>query len=396
MKIYLIGMGMGNTPTLRAKQLIEKADAFIGTKRIVENINMDKSIFVSYKPDEIKEYLADKDFNTVCILLSGDTGFYSGAKRLVEALAEYDVELVAGISSVSYFFSRLNKSWENTKLLSLHGKSANVIMYVKSYESVFVLLNDGNDIKDLCEKLCLYNMGDVVLHVGENLSYENEKITTFAARDINKYSFTSLCVVLFENLRACNKALCSINDNEFIRGSVPMTKSEVRTISISKLELNENSVLYDIGAGTGSVAVESALKLLNGKVYAIEKDNEAIELINKNKIKFGVDNLEIVSGTAPQVLENLSVPTHAFIGGSCGNLIEIIDLLFEKNNNINIVVNAIALNTLSELMNIISEKNLRADIICVNVSKNKLVGNYQLMQGQNPVYIVKIDKNVKE
>lgn len=395
MKIYLIGIGMGNTLTLRAQQLIENADVIIGAKRMLESINEAKTIFCSYKPDEIKEYLRDKPFERVCILLSGDTGFYSGAKKLVEALGEYELELVAGISSVAYFFARLNKSWENTKLLSLHGRNDNVILYVKSYESVFVLLNRGEDIKVLCEKLCLYNMGNVVLHIGENLSYENEKITICKANEINSFNFSSLCVVLIENKNACNKSLYGLKDEEFIRGNVPMTKGEVRALSISRLELNKSSVLYDIGAGTGSVAVESALKLLNGKVYAVEKNSEAIELIKKNKIKFGADNLEIIEGVAPQVLESLPTPTHAFVGGSCGNLKAIIKLLFEKNNNIKIVVNAIALDTVAEIVNIIRDTNLNADIACVNVSKNKAVGNYQLMLGQNPVYIVSIDNTAK-
>ena len=110
-----------------------------------------------------------------------------------------------------------------------------------------------------------------------------------------------------------------------------MTKEEVRTVSLSKLRLTADSVCYDVGAGTGSLSVEMALRAHQGQVWAIEKKEDAVELIHRNKLKFAADNLEIVEGLAPEALKDLPAPTHAFIGGSSGNLKEIVKLLLEKN-----------------------------------------------------------------
>ena len=107
-----------------------------------------------------------------------------------------------------------------------------------------------------------------------------------------------------------------MRDEEFIRGAVPMTKSEVRAVSISKLELEEDSVVYDVGAGTGSVSVEAAGAAKKGRVFAIEKKKEAVELLYANKNRFGRDNMTVIEGTAPSALKELPAPTHVFLGGT--------------------------------------------------------------------------------
>ena len=129
-----------------------------------------------------------------------------------------------------------------------------------------------------------------------------------------------------------------------------MTKEEVRTVSLSKLCLTEDSVCYDVGAGTGSLSIEMALRAHQGKVWAVEKKEDAVELIRQNKVKFAAGNLEIIEGLAPEALTDLPAPTHAFIGGSSGNLKEIVKLLIEKNPQVRIVINCITLETVSEAL----------------------------------------------
>lgn len=179
-----------------------------------------------------------------------------------------------------------------------------------------------------------------------------------------------------------------MRDEWFIRGKVPMTKSEVRAVSISKLELKPDSILYDVGAGTGSVAIEASKFLTSGLVYAIEKKTEAVELIEKNKEKFSAHRLEIVKGMAPEAFKDLKTPTHVFIGGTSGNLEEILDLVLSKNDKTRIVVNVIALETLAQLVNWLKRKELEAEIIQMQVSRGKAVGGYHLMMGQNPVSVI--------
>ena len=168
-----------------------------------------------------------------------------------------------------------------------------------------------------------------------------------------------------------------------------MTKEEVRSVSLSKLRLTEDSICYDVGAGTGSVSVEMALRADQGQVFAIEKKEEAAALLEENKQKFAVDNLEIIKGEAPQALENLPAPTHAFIGGSSGNLKEIVALLLGKNPQVRIVINCITLETISEALDVLKEYGFQQrEVVQLAASRSKEIGRYHLMMGENPIYII--------
>lgn len=388
-------MGDIDTLTLKAKKIIDKSDIIIGAERMIESFKNKKEVFKAYKVEEIKEYLKDKNAETVSILLSGDVGFYSGAKKLLEELKEYDIEVIAGISSVVYFASRLKISWQDIYLTSLHGIENNIIQYVKRNKRVFTLLDNGQSVEKLRDKLLYYGLGGVKLYIGERLSYSDERIIVSKANELKNFDFNSLCVAIIENENAEDNSLYGIDDDEFIRGKVPMTKAEIRWVSINKLKLSKSSVVYDVGAGTGSVSIECALKAVDGKVYAIEKKEEAVKLIEENKRKFLADNLEIIEGEASERLISLPKPTHAFIGGSGGNLKEIINTILEKNKNTKIVINAISLNTVAEVMEILKDFE-SSDIVQLNVSKNKTVGSYELMTGQNPIYIITLGKRKED
>lgn len=179
-----------------------------------------------------------------------------------------------------------------------------------------------------------------------------------------------------------------ISDKEFIRDDVPMTKEEVREISICKLKLSKNSVLYDIGSGTGSIAIEAA-KLANSiKVFAIEINPIAINLIKDNIKKFKTKNIQIIEGLAPDSIKKTTIPTHAFIGGTKGKLMNIINFLYKQNPYMRIVMNAISLESISEMTNAIKKFPIIDDeIIQVGISKANKIGNYNLMNANNPVFI---------
>ena len=168
-----------------------------------------------------------------------------------------------------------------------------------------------------------------------------------------------------------------------------MTKEEIRSFSIRKLGLTCSSVLYDIGAGTGSVSIEASLIHPDIRVYSIEKKKEAIELLYKNREKFYVENMEVIEGTAPEALDGLKVPTHVFIGGSSGNMREIIEKVRELNDKARIVINCLTPHTLSEVMNIVAGLHYREpEITQISATRFKKVGSYDLPDAQNPVYIV--------
>lgn len=397
-QLYLVGIGMGNEKnrTVEAEQICQSADLLIGARRMLQSVKTEgKVVFESYKPDEIAAYLAEHpQYETAAVLLSGDIGFYSGAKKLYDAiertegLEQMEIYPVSGISSVVYFCGKLGVSWEDVHLLSLHGRKQNLIDAVKYHEKVFVLCGEKDGIPKICCKLKEYGLGDVKVAVGTDLSYEQERIVQGTAESLMKEDFAPLSVLLICNPDVKKRIGHGLDDDLFLRGKVPMTKSEVRSISLSKLRLHKDAVVWDVGAGTGSVSIEAASLAKDGVVYAIEKKDEAIDLLEQNKRKFGTDNLEIIKGLAPEALEGLPAPTHAFIGGSSGNLKEILEVLLEQNPRVRVVINAIALETVAEAMQCLKSMAFTdVDIAQVSVAKGKKLGSYEMMMGQNPVYI---------
>ena len=397
-QLYLVGIGMGNEKnrTVEAEQICQSADLLIGARRMLQSVKTEgKVVFESYKPDEIAAYLAEHpQYETAAVLLSGDIGFYSGAKKLYDAiertegLEQMEIYPVSGISSVVYFCGKLGVSWENVHLLSLHGRKQNLIDAVKYHEKVFVLCGEKDGISKICCKLKEYGLGDVKVAVGTDLSYEQERIVQGTAESLMKEDFAPLSVLLICNPDVKKRIGHGLDDDLFLRGKVPMTKSEVRSISLSKLRLHKDAVVWDVGAGTGSVSIEAASLAKDGVVYAIEKKDEAIDLLEQNKRKFGTDNLEIIKGLAPEALEGLPAPTHAFIGGSSGNLKEILEVFLEQNPRVRVVINAIALETVAEAMQCLKSMAFTdVDIAQVSVAKGKKLGSYEMMMGQNPVYI---------
>lgn len=394
--ITLLGIGMGSqeTLTVQGKKAAKSADLIIGAKRMADAVREPRQAVVyEYRSDVIADYIRNHpEYEKVVIALSGDVGFYSGARKLLTALGgrESNVEVICGISSVVYFMSEIGLSWDDAKITSAHGKHCNLISMIRHNQKVFSILGSGTAVAELAGKLVKYHMGEVRLYVGENLSYPDEKIFVKKAEELTNYEGQPLSVVCaFHENPEPALSTHGIPDEEFIRGKAPMTKEEVRSVSLSKLRLTEDSICYDVGAGTGSVSVEMALRADQGQVFAIEKKEEAAALLEENKQKFAVDNLEIIKGEAPQALENLPAPTHAFIGGSSGNLKEIVALLLGKNPQVRIVINCITLETISEALDVLKEYGFQQrEVVQLAASRSKEIGRYHLMMGENPIYII--------
>lgn len=400
-EIALIGIGMGNpgTLTLEACECIKEAQLLIGAERMINSLPQElqrgKETFISYKTPEIISYIQNHNaYDKIAFLLSGDIGFYSGARQMTEQIKtlglDYRIKMVCGISSVVYFASRLGMAWEDMKLMSLHGKQQNIIGAVQQNQKVFTLTSGAESIRELSQSFLRYGMTDIHMYLGRNLGSSTEEIEKGEPEDFTEYEKDGLCVAVLVNEKA-GKTVVShgLEDEAFLRDKVPMTKAEVRSISLSKLKLCRNSVIYDIGAGTGSVSVECARLAADGCVYAIEKKPETCALIERNKYKMAVSNLKVVQGEAPEVCGNLPAPTHAFIGGSSGKLEEILKTLWEKNPRVRVVVNAISLETMAEASRLIKKYEFsEKEILQVSTAKSKEIGNYQMMMGQNPVYII--------
>lgn len=405
--VTLLGIGMGSkeTLTVEGQKAVEDADLIIGAKRIADAVALSgQDVFYEYRSAEIAKYIkTHPEYEKVVIALSGDVGFYSGAKGLLEVLDE-NPEVICGISSVVYFMSKIGLSWDDAKIVSAHGRDCNLLSMIRTNQKVFAILGTSDGVALLAQKLTAYGMGNVRIYIGENLSYESEKILERPAEELADYRGDALSVICVWNPEARRSPVThGLPDDVFTRGKAPMTKTEVRTVSLTKLCLEEDSVCYDIGAGTGSVSVEMALRAAQGSVYSIEKKEDALELLEENKKKFVLDHMYIIPGTAPDAMKDLPAPTHAFIGGSSGNMKEIIELLLKKNPEVRMVINCITLETVGETLDCIKEMKAdhlawkwETEVVQLGVARSKEIGRYHMMMGENPIYIITIQAHKEE
>lgn len=393
MKIYLIGMGMGDGGTLTAEgsRAAAEAELLIGAPRMLEYAgDISRPRFVSYDPKEIKEYLRQScEYSSAAVLLSGDTSFYSGAKRLASELKGHDVRILPGISSLSYMCALIGAAEEDTEPVSLHGRENSIICRVRDSLYTFVLLGRAEDAEHICRKLSDYGMEDSTVYIGSRLGYSDEQLIKTKP---NEYSgdIKMPAVVMVENPDPKRISGMHVNDDEFIRGSVPMTKDEIRALSAAALNPAPGSVIYDIGAGTGSVSVELSLRSHDNIVYAIERDAEAVELIRANRKKFGADNIRIIEGEAPDVLDGLPAPDSVFIGGSGGNIRDIVEAVLKKNGAAVIVINTVTLDSAAAVIDSAEQLGLDMEASLVSTAHSRKAGKSLLMTGRNPVYIFKL------
>ena len=298
-----------------------------------------------------------------------------------------------GLSSPQYLASRLGMPWQDYHLVSAHGlgeDQVDPVGEVRCYPETFFLTGGQFTPQSICRRLAEEGLGHLPVTVGENLSYPEETITRGRAEELAKREFESLSVMLVENPRPAPLCLTGgLPDDCFLRGKAPMTKQEVRAVSLAFLSPGERDTLWDVGAGTGSVSVELARLARRGRVYAVECGEEAFSLLEENKRRFALRNLFPVQGMAPEALEVLPAPQGVFIGGSKGNLSAILQVARKKNPHVRVVINAIALETVHQALDELTNQgftNIR--ISQVAVSRGKEVGRYHMMTALNPVYVL--------
>lgn len=401
-RITVVGIGPGSKDamTLEVRNAIAGADCVIGARRMVEAVAENgQEVHHAIAPEDIASFIREhREYRRYAVAMSGDVGFFSGAKKLLPLLPDCDVTVLPGLSSMVYLCARLGTSYEDVIPVSVHGRDHNIIPDVRRNDRVFALVGGENGMGMLCRELTAAGLGHVRVSVGERLSYPEERITTGTAETLADQTFQSLSVALIENDNADGMIPHGLPDEAFLRTeAVPMTKSEVRAVCLSKLRLTEKAVAWDIGAGTGSVSIEMALQARRGQVYAIERKDAAIAVLHENLRKFGTENLTVIPGIAPAVCVDLPTPTHAFIGGSSGNLQEIIALLLEKNPDVRIVATAITLESIAELTACMKHFGFgETEVISMSVAKNKKAGPYNLMTGQNPISIFTMQGGKRE
>ena len=392
MKVYLVGVGPGSsaTMTLAAREAIAASPLLIGAPRLLAGYD-GKTCLPLIAAGDIAAAIDSAERGPAAVLLSGDVGFYSGAKNLYPLLSRHEVETIPGVSSLVYFCARLRIPWQDVFLVSAHGRSHNAPGAVQSHQRTFVLTGGNYRAGDLCAQLTEWGLGHVTVHVGERLSYPDERIVTGAAEELAGREFDSLAVVLAENPAPIRRPYSApaLPDSAFFRGKVPMTKEEVRSLVLSKLHLLPSHTLWDVGAGTGSVSAEGALAVPEGRVFAVERKEEALALLERNKAALGLTNLHIVPGTAPEALGGLPAPDRVFLGGSSGNMEAILRCALDKNPAVRIVVTAVTLETVAETVQCFARLELTdTDMVQIAATRVREAGRYHLMDAQNPVWVL--------
>ncbi len=390
-RVTIVGMGMGNPDTLTvgALRALREARLIVGAQRLLDTLpdGCPARRVPAVRPDDTAAALCEFP---ACVVMSGDTGFYSGTKRLLPLLSGLDVSVLPGITTVQYFASRLGRPWQDVTLVSAHGLECNVIGAVLGGRETFFLTGGAVTPSSIAQRLTDAGLGALTLHVGQRLSYGDESIVSGPAAELAGQSFDTLSAVWAEAVPPAFSMLGGgIADDAFLRGDVPMTKREVRAAIPGLLELQPGGVVWDVGAGTGSVSVELALLDPGAQVFAVEQKPAACDLILRNREKFGVWNLTLIPGTAPEALAGLPAPDAAFIGGSAGNLAEILRILHDKNPAVRVCISAIAAETFAEAAGLLSGAPWEGlEITQLAAARSRRAGAYHLMAGQNPIWLL--------
>ena len=410
-KVTIIGAGPGNPDLLSRAALdaIDIADVVIGAHRALAGIDVPPDVVRCelVKTADIAAALTDAaSWQRAVVVMTGDVGLFSGARRLVEALsgdAQVDVRVIPGISSASYLAARLARPWQDWRFASAHGVACDIVAEAERAGELFLATSGGEDPSRLSGELVQAGFGDARVTVAERLSYPDERITCATASEIAGQTFDDLNVMLIEFAggagspagasRAASSrwpyASSGIPDELFIRGDVPMTKQEVRAVALAKLRLTATDTVWDVGAGTGSVSIEAALVARAGSVWAVERNAAGVRLIRENADAFGCGNVHAVPGVAPEALAKLPVPDAVFVGGSAGELPSIVEAALEKNSQVRLCVPCVTVETLTEACALLSGSRFKGFEACqVSAARAEAVGSHHLMKAQNPVFLV--------
>ena len=422
--LSLVGIGVGaqEAGTRQAQEVIASAQVLFGAKSVLENLKKswqaakNKKLVAQYDSSAILEYLKEHpEVRNAAVAYSGDSGFYSGASSMLAKLKEeetfeekaegnsafkgtfkenLEVRVICGISSVSWFAAQAGIPWQDWKILSSHGRFCNVIGQVRRNRECFLLLAGAEDLRRTGALLAGAQeqgiLGDLQLIYGYELSRPEEKISSCTAQDLMEVTQEGLYVLYIRHDAAETvPVLPGLPDTAFIRGKAPMTSSEIRALSLCRLGLTAKAVVWDVGAGTGSVSVEAALACPEGRVWSVEYKKDALALLAENRAKYCLQNMSIIEGRAPEALADLPAPTHVFIGGSGGEIGSILDLVFDRNPEAKVVINCITSETLAALHTALDRLPVR-DLQCtqVMVNREETLGSYHYLRAGNPVFII--------
>jgi precorrin-6Y C5,15-methyltransferase (decarboxylating) len=389
-KLWLVGGGSGQPDYLLpiARKTLEQADCVIASERFLSMIQAKKTLplkrlsqLLQQLPDLLKQ-------ESIAILVSGDPLLYSFYHTIQKRYPDWEITVIPGIGSLQLLCSKFGLPMEQAKICSLHGKAytAGSIACAVTQNALTCFFCSAKDgVKEIATSLLSYGLSDAEIFVGADLTYETEQLLHGTPEQFCAIENPALCVTAVKNPHPHSVGgVVLLPDSAFLRNRAPMTKEEVRAVILSKLQLQPDSVVWDIGAGTGSVSISCAKCCPFGQVYAVEYQLEALDILQKNCAYLQADTVTIVSGRAETVLDTLPVPDCVFIGGSGGALPALLDKIKALPKSVRLVVSSVTLETQAECMTQLQHMP-QLDIVQVTVGHSRPVGNYHVLENNHAV-----------
>lgn len=390
--LRIVGVGMGGLSLLtnQASLALKAADEVFAFDRIADNLSSLCSDITVCSFGELAEKVESSKADVVAVLVSGDGGFFSASTHLEAKFPHAEIQRYCGINSLQYLCSQAHYSYDQASVVSLHGRGSvhALIGSITHRALTFALTGNTHNTRDILDYLVDKLPGDIKVTIGENLSLEDERISVGSIAELAGESRENLAVILFENPHPVTPGKV-YRDTDFTRGCAPMTKQDVRWVSVNNLDISPTDVVYDIGAGTGSVAFEMASRAYQGSVFALERKADAHDLLCENRRALRAFNVIPLQGIASDLIGDLPVCDKVFIGGSGKELSVILEKVLAKNPQVTIVVNAIALETLGAATSLFAACGLTYTLSCLNSAHDHVVAGYTMMKAQNPIYILK-------
>lgn len=387
-----MGSGIEDTLTGQVKEQLLQAQCILGSERLLRSLPAEctPNRIAAVTAGSLMEAIHQQRVERCTVVYSGDSGFYSGARSLIPLLEQAQIEytVLPGLSSVQMLAALLGRPWQDWLLVSAHGTDCDPVAAVMQGKPAFFLTGGALGPAGLCADLVKAGLGMLPVTVGEELYRPGQRITAMTAQECAQRRFAPLSVLLVEAAPCLSRRAPGLPDSVWIREKVPMTKQLVRAAILAKLAVGPKDILWDVGAGTGSVSVELALAAREGRVYAVEYKPEACRLIGQNREKFCAWNLELIEGRAPEALQELPVPDAVFIGGTGGSMEAVVHAVLDKNPDARICISAIALETVHAAMTAMAARGISAGVTQLAVSGTKPAGGLSLLMANNPIFLI--------
>ncbi|MCC6501955.1 MAG: precorrin-6y C5,15-methyltransferase (decarboxylating) subunit CbiE [Deltaproteobacteria bacterium] len=396
--IYVIGIGIHGRASLavRALRLIEEAGLIVGGRRHLDEFpdaSGRKSPFAGLKgaASAIRGHLKAKKSH-VAVLATGDPLLYGIGSFILKEFGPDNVEVIPNVSVVQEAFARIKEEMNGVKVLSVHGREADfdwLALEVASNKKLALFTDRENSPAKLAKELLKRGV-TCRAAVCEALGTKAEKVFKGTLEEVaGKKSFDPLNVFIIMNERGRpQESGFGLPDSLFRHSGGMITKEEFRVIALSKLCITRHSVVWDIGACSGSVAIEAA-RLTSGDVYAIEKEAARVKDMEENARRFNVGNLVIIKGEAPGALKGLPPPDAVFVGGGGEGISGILSFVSKRlKKGGRVVVNAVTMETASKALEFLSKKGWDKELLLVSVSKSKKAGKLTMFSANNPLFII--------